>query len=494
MNLFEEAVIYSTVMHTGKKRKGTSTPYILHPLEVSQIISTMTDDIEVICAGVLHDVVEDTDGTIEEIKLRFGERVADLVSSETENKYGHLPKDKSWKLRKEESLSRLKNSNDIGIRILWLADKLSNIRSIDQKHSEIGNEVWSMFNQSDPAMHRWYYKTIAEILEIDLNRTGAFKEFIKHINAIWPDTFRRDKGYYKKYKNLSVEGLELIGKGAKGDVYRVDDELVVKVYNNKNMFKDIERENALAKKAFVAGIPTAISFGVVTVGEKYGSLFELVNSITVSSLIRNNPDELEKYAKVMADLAKQIHTTDAVELGLPEYMPEVYNWVNEGIRHVDEDLTKKILEMLDALPKATTMIHGDFHTGNIMLQNNEYLLIDMDRLSVCNPIVELCGVYMFYVAFGELDPSFVEDFMGFSYETSKKYYDLFMNIYFEGLDEAALEENKKKCALLTYVRLVRRCYKHGTNLSEKDAAACRYYLDKIQELLKDVSDFQLAYV
>lgn len=493
MNLFEEAVIYSTVMHAGKKRKGTSTPYILHPLEVSQIISTMTDDIEVICAGVLHDVVEDTDGTIEEIRLRFGERVAQLVISETEIKCDNIPRESSWKLRKEESITRLKNTNDIGVRILWLADKLSNMRSIAHKYGESGDAVWSMFNQKDPDMHRWYYKSIAEILEIDLNRTGAFKEFIKQINFIWPNTFRTDKGYYKKYKDLSIEGLEMIGKGAKGDVYRVDDELVVKVYNSKNMFKDIERENELAKKAFVAGIPTAISFGVVTVGEKYGSLFELVNSITVSSLIRNNPDDLEKYAKVMADLAKQIHTTDAVELGLPDYMPEVYNWVNEGIKHVDEDLTKRVLEMLDALPKATTMIHGDFHTGNIMQQNDEYLLIDMDRLSVCNPIVELCGVYMFYVAFGELDPSFIEKFMGFSYEISKKYYDLFMRLYFEGLDKATIEENKKKCALLTYVRLVRRCYKHGTNLSEKDAAAVRYYLSKIQELLEDVSDFQLAY-
>jgi len=493
MNLFEEAVIYSTVMHAGKKRKGTSTPYILHPLEVSQIISTMTDDIEVICAGVLHDVVEDTDGTIEEIGLRFGERVAQIVSSDTEPKYENLPREASWKLRKEDSITRLKNTNDIAVRMLWLADKLSNIRFIAQKFGETGDAVWSLFNQKDSGMHRWYYKSIAEILEIDLNRTGAFKEFIKHINFIWPDTFQTEKGYYKKYKDLSIEGLELIGKGAKGDVYRVDDELVVKVYNSKNMFKDIERENELAKKAFVSGIPTAISFGVVTVGNRYGSLFELVNSITVSSLIRNNPDNLEEYAKVMADLAKQIHSTDAVKLELPDYMPEVYNWVNEGIRHVDEDLTNRILEMLDAMPKATTMIHGDFHTGNIMQQNDEYLLIDMDRLSVCNPIVELCGVYMFYVAFGELDPSFVEKFMGFSYETAKKYYDFFMKLYFDGLDAAALEENKKKCALLTYIRLVRRCYKHGTNLSEKDAAASRYYIAKIHELLKDVSDFCLMW-
>lgn len=490
MNLFEEAVIYSTIMHAGQTRKDNS-PYILHPLEVSQLIATMTSDIEVITAGVLHDVVEDTDGTIGEIRSRFGDRVADLVLSETENKYENLPKKESWKKRKEESLLVLKNSSDIGVKMLWLADKLSNVRSLARQYGEVGDAIWQRFNQNDPMMHKWYYQSIAEIVEMDLNRTGAYKELIQHINYIWPGTFEHNKEIYKKYKDLSIEGLELIGKGAKGNVYRVDDELIVKVYNDKNMFKDIERENILARKALVAGIPTAISFGIVTVGEKYGSLFELVESKTVSNLIAKHPDNVEYYAKVMADLAKQIHTTDTSEMDLPDYMPEVYNWINGGIAYVDEEATKKVLKMLDALPKATTMIHGDFHTGNVMQQKNEYLLIDMGRLSTCNPIIELSGAYMFYVAFGELDPSFVEKFMEFSYDVSKKYYESFMHCYFCDKSEEELQMINNKCALLSYLRLVRRCYKKGLNISGVDKSTCDYCMSKIYELLEVVDSFDI---
>ena len=113
MNSIEEAIIYATIMHQGKVRKIGGTPFILHPLEVAQIISTMTNDEEVITAGVLHDIVEDTDGTLSEITARFGDRVASLVSSETEVRTPGEDKRQSWKRRKEESITVLKNSKDM---------------------------------------------------------------------------------------------------------------------------------------------------------------------------------------------------------------------------------------------------------------------------------------------------------------------------------------------------------------------------------------------
>ncbi len=121
MNMLEEAIIYATVLHQGKVRKFNGIPYILHPMEVAQILSTMTDDAEIITAGILHDVVEDTDGTLEEIEKRFGKRVALLVSSESEPKYPDEDPAATWKRRKEESLLVLKNSTDIGVKMLWLA-------------------------------------------------------------------------------------------------------------------------------------------------------------------------------------------------------------------------------------------------------------------------------------------------------------------------------------------------------------------------------------
>ena len=208
-------------------------PFILHPLEVAQILSTMTNDENVITAGILHDIVEDTDGTLSEIEKRFGQRVAFLVSSESETEYPGESKDATWQRRKEDSLKVLKSTQDQGVRMLWLADKLANIRSLAGEYSEKGEKIWESFHQRDPEMHRWYYATIAEQLELSLNKTGAFKELIKHINFIWPGTFDSEKARYRKYREVSVDGCRLIGRGAKGDVYRYDDELVIKVLKSE---------------------------------------------------------------------------------------------------------------------------------------------------------------------------------------------------------------------------------------------------------------------
>lgn len=480
MNQIEEALLYATIMHTGATRKGTRIPYILHPAEVAQIVSTMTDDIDIITASVLHDVVEDTEGTLVEIEKRFGKRVAELVDADTE-----IRKEMdTWQVRKGRSIAKLQNTKDRGARMIWLGDKLSNIRSIHRQADEMGSDVWQLFHEKDPQLHRWYYKTIAEALEVDFNKTAAFKEFIRHINDIWPGTFSPEKTSFKEYRKMSLDGLEVIGKGAKSTVYRVDDELILKVYNDNYLFKDIERENRIAKKALIADIPTAISFGIVTIGDRYGLLFELINSSSVSELIAKDPANVATYAKIMADLALQIHKTKGDSMELPEYMPNVQQWVYEGIAYIDKDLTQKVNALLQTIPQAFTIIHGDFHTGNVMKQGNEFLLIDMDRLSICHPIIELSGIYTFYVALGELDPSVVESFMGFSYETAVKYFDLFMKYYMGAVSITRMREVKNMVALIAYVRMVRKCFKNGPDLSEKDQKACDYYVERIRELLE----------
>lgn len=491
MNNFEEALIYSTVMHTGAVRKGSNTPYILHPLEVAQIISTMTDDIDVITAGVLHDIVEDTDGSLKEIKARFGDRVAELVDSITENKYVGEKSTDTWKRRKEENITKLRNIHDKGARMLWLADFLSNMRAMASMYSEKADDMWKLFNQSDSNQHLWYNRAIAEELEIDLNRTGAFKELIKHINFIWPETFKSEKTRFKKYREISLDGMEAICSGSKSTVYRYDDEVIVKVYNDKNTYKDIERENLIARKAFIAGIPTAISFGIVKVGERYGSMFEFINSDAISKLISKSNSKVCYYADVMADLAKIIHTTTMDCPELPDYMKEVYKWVDEGIAYCEPSIAEKVTAMLKALPKSNTLIHGDFHTGNVLMQNDEAMLIDMDRLSFCNPIIELSGVHMFYVGFGELDHSFSENFLGFSYEHQLEFYDEFMRRYLETDDEEKIRSVKNKAALLSYVRLIRRVYKTGSNLSEEKTKQRDYYLGKVKDLITKVDSLEL---
>ena len=184
METFEEAIKFAADAHSGMFRKGSKTPYILHPLEVAVIAGTMTDDIEIITAALLHDTVEDTPVTLDEIKNKFGGRVAALVESETENKREELPPDKTWQIRKEESLEVLKNTDDVGVKILWLSDKLSNMRSFWRKYLKYGDALWQEFHQKDKDKQFWYYDTIASLLS-DLKEFEAWKEYKSLINKVF---------------------------------------------------------------------------------------------------------------------------------------------------------------------------------------------------------------------------------------------------------------------------------------------------------------------
>lgn len=468
MNILEEAIIYATVMHQGKLRKFGNRPFILHPLEVAQILSTMTEDVEIITAGILHDIVEDTDGTLEEIEKRFGPRVALIVSSESETDYPGEEKSNTWKRRKEESLKALRNSTDIGVKMLWLADKLANIRSLSGMYSEQGEKMWENFHQSDPEMQRWYYRSVAEMVELSLNRTDAFKELIKHLNFIWPGTFDSDKARYKKYKEVSVDGCKLLGRGAKGDVYRYDDELVIKVFNQNNTYRDVEREIAASRKAFILGMPTAISFGIVSVGDRYGAMYELVDSETISSCIARAPGQVDVYARGMADLARLIHSIEVgADEGFPDAKDRLRDYISGGVACENEALAEKCMKLIDALPQTGTLIHGDFHTGNVFLQKGEPLLIDMDRVSRGHPIAEISDLYYFYVVLGEDDPAVIEKFMGFSYETARRFFRAFLTRYLGTEDETKLRDVTEKAAVIAYSRLIRKLRKHGA-ISEAD--------------------------
>ena len=480
MNLLEEAIIYSTVMYQGKVRKINNSPFILHPLEVAQILSAMTDDMEIIAAGVLHDIVEDTDGTLREIEKRFGERVADLVDSETEKDIPVEDRAASWQRRKEESLVKLKASTDVGVKMLWLADKLSNLRSLAGAYGEMGDKIWDQLHQKDPSRHKWYYRTVAEYVEMQLNKTGAYKEYIDRINYIWPGTFDTSKTKYKEYRKIDVSGCERIGKGAKAEVYRYDDELIVKVYNEKNTYRDVEREIALARSVFVLGLPTAISFGIVSVGKGYGAMFELIDAKTISELIARNPEHTDYYAGMMADIARQIHTTapDDVKL-FPSGRAYMENWIKRA--GLDAELEKKLYEKTAALPEPRFLVHGDLHTGNVFLCNNEPMFIDVDRMAVGDPIADISSMYLFYVGYAELDPKIIEDFMGITIQTAAEFYKCFIRHYLHTDDEAEIERTDRDAALWAYVRLIGQMKKKP--MSDREKAAAERLAEKIRSLI-----------
>ena len=184
ISLMDRAIIFATRAHSGTYRKGTKIPYIVHPIEAAAIVATMTDDPDMIAAAVLHDVVEDTDATVEEIGFFFNEHIARLVEAESENKRKDLPPQETWMIRKMETLDFLKNRASREAKILALADKLSNMRAIHRDQQILGDALWQRFNEKRKEKHGWMYRQVAEALS-ELSDTLAWQEY----DGLVKDTF-----------------------------------------------------------------------------------------------------------------------------------------------------------------------------------------------------------------------------------------------------------------------------------------------------------------
>lgn len=176
MDLFEQAVAFALERHGGTVRKGTDIPYITHPMEAAAIVASMTTDREVLAAAVLHDVVEDTPTTLDEVQAHFGARVAALVAFESENKREGQPPSETWLIRKRETVERLQNEADRFEKMLTIGDKLSNIRALYRDHERCGDALWQRFNVKDKALHAWYYTAIAEATA-ELSDFPAWREY-----------------------------------------------------------------------------------------------------------------------------------------------------------------------------------------------------------------------------------------------------------------------------------------------------------------------------
>lgn len=168
--MINKAIAFANIVHEKGKRKGTNIPYILHPMEVAITVSSMKYNEDLICAAILHDTIEDVYVSYETIKDMFNERVADIVKAESEDK------SKSWKERKKHTIDYLREEKDEDIKIVALADKLSNIKSMYRDEKVLGDKLWERFNEKDKSEQGWYYKGMVDSLS-SLEKYDEYKEF-----------------------------------------------------------------------------------------------------------------------------------------------------------------------------------------------------------------------------------------------------------------------------------------------------------------------------
>ena len=200
----------------------------------------------------------------------------------------------------------------------------------------------------------------------------------------------------KALREISIDGCEVIGAGGYGTVYRIDADTIVKVYHHAGLdFIDKERE--LSKKAFLLGVPTAISFDTVKVGEKYGVVYEMLDAKTVAQLITANPAGLQQLGQLSAVTLKKLHAITPDEGDFPNKKEYAKEWIQSISKYLEADETQAILDYIDSIPDRNTFLHGDYNSKNVMVKDGEVLLIDIGDAAVGHPAFDIAGLMLTYL-------------------------------------------------------------------------------------------------
>ncbi|MBR1444885.1 MAG: STAS domain-containing protein [Firmicutes bacterium] len=244
----------------------------------------------------------------------------------------------------------------------------------------------------------------------------------------------------KALREFSVDGLEQIGVGGTAKVYRIDEDKIIKVFNKNVILPMIEKEGKMAKAAFVLGVPTAISYDMVKVGDGYGVIYEMLKADDIIHYILKDPENTDKYIDIFADFVKKVHT---IEVDSPDFLPVkdtrlmgIKAAMGKGV--IPDDVLEKAAEIVESIPDRNTFIHSDCHIGNLMMQSDgELMFIDMASCGKGHPIFDMGSMYLVYNFFGTNGYEFsAKDMLhGFTREQSKHIWDRFIRNYLGTDDE-----------------------------------------------------------
>ncbi|MGI6270065.1 MAG: phosphotransferase [Candidatus Howiella sp.] len=245
----------------------------------------------------------------------------------------------------------------------------------------------------------------------------------------------------------------------RGDMQRALNDTVQDVYNEQN-----------------------IPFDVVKVGDQFASVFELLSAKSFSKLIKAEPEKADYYIGLFVELLKQIHSTEVKPEDMPDIKAVALDWADFLKDHLPQEQANKLYSLIESVPDRYTMIHGDYHTNNVEMQNGEVLLIDMDTLSHGHPVFELASMFLGFVAFGELDHNITLKFMGLPYEITTQIWKKSLALYLGTEDASVIRAVEQKAQVIGYARLLRRTIRReaDTEHGKRQIALCK---EKLSDLL-----------
>lgn len=199
-----------------------------------------------------------------------------------------------------------------------------------------------------------------------------------------------------RMRQISLDGLEFLSAGVCGECYRLDRETIVKLYNEGVEPAIAEKEKAFAKTAFVAGIPTAISYDVVASGTRTGVVYEMLDAKLFSAVIRADLDNIEKHAETLAEVTRLVHATPAPAGVFPDIKENFRGYIRQMDFFLPPEDIDLLLARLETIPDADNCVHFDLHTSNIMIRDGEPVIIDMGDVSRGHYLFDIGLLYTIY--------------------------------------------------------------------------------------------------
>lgn len=253
----------------------------------------------------------------------------------------------------------------------------------------------------------------------------------------------------RRMRRLSIDDCELIGKGGVGTVYRLSDDSIIKVFRKDVTMDTLNREMTLARETFVLGMPTAITFDVVRVGEQYGLVYELLKAKTLSDCIKMHPERIDEYARLYAQLFRELHTIEVKPGHVIEDAHETERGELEYIRrYFDDESVDILIRILQSIPKGNRLLHGDLQTKNVMMQDSELMLIDMGEVGYGHPLLDLAHAYSALVSLvGDYDA-----IIGFPRKYGTTFWNTVMDVYFEGESAETIAHRLEQIKVASLIR------------------------------------------
>ena len=260
----------------------------------------------------------------------------------------------------------------------------------------------------------------------------------------------------KQFRKLSVNGCQVIGEGANGIVYRIDADTICKVYKKADDLESVKNEIKLARKAFVMGVPTAIPYDIVKVGDLYGSVFELLDSKSLAEILRDDPSSLDRVVRDSVNILKKIHQITLKAGEFPSIKDDFLYRLSLGKEILDPVTYDRVEKLLKDIPDTNTIVHGDYHLKNILKQKDTDLLIDMDTLSLGHPIFEFAQIYATYIGFSRIEHNSFAKFFKMDEEIKNDLFNKTLKYYFDDKDEAFINDVILKAEILSSVRFLKK--------------------------------------